>query len=114
MCFFLEQVTQYLLWAWLESFYTCGLDRNCDNLEMMSKKAFVVILVLSVVVTIGIAFIGFITKNYQVMSGWPFRFTGFSFLGSTTNYTALLLDIAFWFVIIWVIWKVLQKITAKG
>ncbi|MBI4036510.1 hypothetical protein HY386_01355 [Candidatus Daviesbacteria bacterium] len=79
----------------------------------MTKKAFVVILILSVVVTIGIPFIGFITTNYQVMSGWPLRFTGFSFLGSTTNYTTLLLDIAFWFVIIWGIWKVLQKVTAK-
>ena len=71
-------------------------------------------MVLSVVVTIGIPFFGFITTNYQVMSGWPFRFTGFSFLGSTTNYTTLLLDIAFWVVVIWIIWKVIASFSGRG
>lgn len=79
----------------------------------MIKKAFMVILGLSVMVTIGIPIVGFLTATYQVMSGWPFRFTGFSFLGSTTDYTTLLLDIAFWFVVIWGIWKLLQKVSGK-
>ena len=81
--------------------------------KYISKKAFLVILVLSVVVTIGIPLVGFITTTYQIMSGRPFRFTGFSFLGSTTNYGTLLLDIAFWFVVIWGIWKVIQKVISK-
>jgi len=79
----------------------------------MSKKAFAVILVLSLAMTIGMPFIGFIMTNYKVMSGWPFRFTGFSFLGSTTNYGTLLLDIAFWFAVILGIWKVLQMVFSK-
>lgn len=79
----------------------------------MSKKVFFIILVLSVVITIGTPFVGFITATYQIMSGWPFEFTGFSFLGSDTNYMNLLLGIIFWFIVIWIIWKVLQKIVAK-
>lgn len=79
----------------------------------MSKKTLIVILVLSVVVTIGIPLIGFITNSYQVMSGWPFEFTGFSFLGGSTDYAILLLDIVFWFIIIWVLWKVLQKVLKR-
>lgn len=81
----------------------------------MSKKAFVVILVLSVVVTYVAAFVEVLLSGSVVAgkSGFPLRFGVSSlFGGSSIDYTMLLVDIAFWFVVLWVIWKVLQKVAA--
>ncbi len=75
----------------------------------MTKKSFVVILILSILISIGIPIIGFAMNIYQVMSGWPLEFSQFNFLGSTTDYTNLFLDIAFWFAVIWGIWKLVSK-----
>lgn len=83
----------------------------------MSKKAFVVILVLSVAVTyltpalqILISGLSFIGKD----RGLPFNFVRYSFSGYST-YTVgfFVLDVIFWFVIIFFIWKVLLRISKK-
>ena len=82
-------------------------------LKLMSKKALVVILVLSVVVTYVAAFVDFAFNISTGAVGLPFGFSRFNFFGAETDQTALLLNIVFWFAIIWIIWKVLQKITSK-
>lgn len=79
----------------------------------MSKKEFVIILVLSVVISISIPLVAFALNIYQFMSGWPLEFSRFNFLGSTTNYTNFFLDIVFWFLVIWGVWKILQKAKSK-
>ena len=82
----------------------------------MSKKSFVVILILSVLVTYGIAFVDDLRRNSLLAGegGIPFRFSSGTLFGSgSINYLMLILDIAFWFVVIWVIWKILQKVTSK-
>lgn len=78
----------------------------------MSKKAFVVILILSVIVTYVVAIIDAIMNTNANQAGLPFKFGSYTlFSTATTNYPFLLLDIAFWFVIIWVIWKILLKLS---
>lgn len=86
----------------------------------MSKKVFFIILVLGVI-------IWFVSALSQGILGTLFDFnplagscqvTGFPFATCTNSYDGLpiayyLLNIAFWFGIIWVIWKVLQKVLSK-
>lgn len=82
----------------------------------MSKKAFVIVLVLSVVVTYGATFVEVLLSGSVVSgkSGFPFRFGSSSlFGGSSIDYPMLLVDIVFWFVVIWGIWKILQKLISK-
>lgn len=74
----------------------------------MSIKSFLVILVLSVVVTVGIPFIDF-ALGWHSTNGFPFGFSQFSFLGSSTNYPMLILDVAFWFIVIFILWKLVFK-----
>ena len=79
----------------------------------MSKKTFVVILILSVVVTGIVSFVEFTSNQSLGQFGLPFKFSSISlFADSNTKYMMLLLDIAFWFMVIWVIWKILQKVTS--
>lgn len=81
----------------------------------MSKKAFVVILVLSIVVTYGVAFVeGLMGGHFLAYGGVPFRFAYGSFLGGSTDTLMLLLDIAFWFVVIWVIWKAIAYLSGRA
>lgn len=79
----------------------------------MGKKEFGVILVLSVVVTYGAAFIDDIINVAKNPTGLPFGFASFNFLGGSNNDLMLIFDIAFWFIMILGIWKLLQKVTAK-
>ena len=82
----------------------------------MNKKAFVVILVLSVVVTYGAAFVDVLLSGSVIAgkSGIPFRFGSSSlFGGSSIDYPILLVDIVFWFAVIWGIWKLLPKLFGK-
>lgn len=81
--------------------------------KYISPKAFVVILILSVVVTYGMAFADFAFNITKGKIGIPFGFSSVSLMGSSTDYTIFLLDIVFWFVVIWGGWKVLQKFTSK-
>jgi len=80
----------------------------------MSKKSFVIILILSVVATYGAASLDFafnISKG--ILIGLPFGFSSLNFFGSETKSTMLLLDIVFWFIVIWGIWKVLLRLRKK-
>ncbi len=82
----------------------------------MSKKAFVVILVLSVIVTYGATIIAVLWSGSVVTgkSGFPFIFNYSSlFGGSSINYPMFLADIAFWFFVLWATWKALQKVIGK-
>lgn len=80
---------------------------------LMSKKSFFVILGLSVATTLIVALTGFVSKQYRLAKGFPLEFTSFNFLGSSTNYMNLLLDITFWFLVIWGIWKLLKKVLSN-
>lgn len=73
----------------------------------MSKKTFIIILVLSVVVTYLIALIQFSS------GGLPFRFSSFNLLGSETNVGMLILDIVFWFIILFGVWTLIKKLFSK-
>lgn len=77
----------------------------------MSKKAYIIILVLSVMVTYGVAIVDALARNSLLSgeAGFPLRFSSSSFFGSeNTDYFMLILDIVFWFFVIWIIWKGLQ------
>ena len=82
----------------------------------MTKKSLLIILGLSFVLTYAATFIEVLLSGNVVAgkSGFPLRFGSSSlFGGSSTNYTMLLLNIAFWFIVIWGIWKVLQRTKSK-
>lgn len=80
----------------------------------MSKKEFGIILVLSVIATYGLAFIEALMNPLLSQSGLPFKFGSYTLFGeATTSYPTLILDIIFWFVIIFGIWKLLQKVLKK-
>lgn len=83
---------------------------------MMTKKSFFIILILSVVVTyiVEIAQSLFTNSSIAGSGGLPFAFTSSALFGSpSTDYLMLIIDILFWFIVILVIWKVLQKIISK-
>ena len=80
----------------------------------MSKKAFVVILILSVVVTYGAAFVDDIINSSKHTTGLPFGFASLNFLGGSTDGLMLILDITFWFVIIWIIWKAIARLFGRA
>jgi len=77
----------------------------------MSKKAFVVILVLSVVLNYTAGFVDALQNNTLLAgeSGFPFKDSRGTLFGKgSIDYTMMLLNIAFWFVVIWIIWKVIS------
>ncbi|MBI2040089.1 hypothetical protein HYT18_03375 [Candidatus Microgenomates bacterium] len=77
----------------------------------MSKKALLVILVLSVVVTYIIAILDVWINKSKNIAGLPLGFSSLgSFLGGSTDYLMLVFDIVFWFVVIWGIWKLFNLI----
>lgn len=80
----------------------------------MSKKSFVVILILSLVVTYGAAYLDFVFNITTGAVGLPFGFSYFNFLGSSTDQKAFLLDIVFWFGVIWLIWKAISYFFGRG
>ena len=75
----------------------------------MSIKSFAVILVLSVVVTYLAAFIDDLINISKNPTGLPFPFASFNFFGGSNNLTLLILDIIFWFVIIFIVWKLISR-----
>ena len=78
----------------------------------MSKKSFIIsiiILILSIAVAIGLPIIAWGFGNLAISDGFPFKWTKFSFLGSESNYTALGIDIVFWFIVIWFSRKLIEK-----
>lgn len=79
----------------------------------MTKKSFIVILILGVVVTYGLAWADFALGISKGAIGLPFGFSRFNFLGAETENTMLLLDIVFWFLVVWGVWKILQRVKSK-
>jgi len=78
----------------------------------MTKKSFVVILILSVVAMYASSIIDAVVGGTLLggKSGFPFKDSSTTmFGGGTTNYSLMTLNIIFWFMIIWYIWKVLHK-----
>lgn len=77
----------------------------------MTKKSFVVILILSPIITYGVAILNDIIAGSVVSGkgGFPFTFAS----GSSTDGFMLTLNIVFWFIVIFIIWKLLQKIFKK-
>lgn len=86
--------------------------------EYMSKKAFAVILILSVVVTyltqVIQAFMGGECSVFGGKCGFPLVFSSASFLDSPEiDYKLFLLDAIFWFIVIFGIWKIYLKVKIK-
>lgn len=79
----------------------------------MTKKSFAVILILSIIVTYGAAFTDFLLNISKGAIGLPFGFSRFNFFGAETENTMFLLDIVFWFIVIFGIWKFLQRLLKK-
>ncbi|MBU1000867.1 hypothetical protein KKE78_05760 [Patescibacteria group bacterium] len=82
----------------------------------MSKKEFLVILILSVAVTwLGKETSGILNFSLGGLNaGWPLAYYQCAFISSCNiNYTYLALNIIFWFMVIWISRKVLGKITVK-
>ncbi len=75
----------------------------------MTKKLFVVILILSVVAMYVASIINAIATNTLIAgeSGFPFKDSRATMFGTgTTNYFLMTLNTFFWFVVIWIIWKI--------
>lgn len=85
----------------------------------MSKKSvltFVVFLVSGVVVTYGAAIVDALRRNSLFGEGGiPFRFTsGATFLGgASTDYFVLFIDVIFWSIVLWIIWKIFLKLLGR-
>ena len=76
----------------------------------MSKKAFVVILVLSVIVTYGLAITEAMVDTAANLVGIPFKFGSYTLFGTaSTNYGTLFLNLSFWFAIILIAWTVIKR-----
>jgi hypothetical protein len=73
----------------------------------------IVFLVLSVVVTYGVAIIDFLVNKTKNVVGFPFAFSSFNFLGSETNQTMLFVDIIFWFIVLFGIWKLILRLIKR-
>lgn len=82
--------------------------------KSMTKKSFVVILTLSLITTYIAAFVDESVNLTKNPTGFPFGFASFNFLGGSNNNFMLVLDITFWFLVIWGIWKVLPKLFKKS
>lgn len=83
----------------------------------MTKKSFVVILILSVTTVYGSSIVDAIFSGTLLggRSGFPFKDSSTTmFGGGTTNYFLTVLNILFWFLIILGIWKVLPKFFKKS
>lgn len=77
----------------------------------MSKKSFVILSMFSVVVTYAAMVIDAMWKGSFLAgeAGIPLRFDSSSFFGGgSINYTNLLIDVIFWFIVVWVIWRILK------
>lgn len=79
----------------------------------MNKKEFGIILVFSVILTYGATFVDEIINVSKNTTGLPFGFASLNFMGGSTNNITLILDIIFWFAVIFGIWKLLQKVLKK-
>lgn len=84
--------------------------------KTMTKKSFIIILILSVISTYIAAFIDALISNTLLggSAGLPFKFASGTLFGeASTNYLTLFLNIAFWFMVIWGIWKLIKRVQGK-
>lgn len=79
----------------------------------MSKKPLTISLIISIILTVTIPIIGFGLSDSNVVNGFPLQWTSFNLLGSETNYLNLLIDIVFWFFILFAFWKLFSKLMGK-
>lgn len=82
----------------------------------MTKKAFVVILILSVVTNYAAALIDALIRNSLLggSAGLPFKFASGTLFGEAhTNYLTLFFNIIFWFVVIWIAWRLVKRLQKK-
>ncbi|MDP3973463.1 MAG: hypothetical protein Q8P92_01390 [Candidatus Daviesbacteria bacterium] len=81
----------------------------------MPKKVFVMTLILSVVVTYGVAVMDAIQRNSLLAGkiGFPLRFSSSYFFKESTDFLMLFIDIAFWFAVILVIWFGIRRLLNK-
>lgn len=78
--------------------------------KSMTKKPLVVIFILGVVITYGLGIIDALVNSSANQAGLPFKFGSYVLFGTaSTNYSILVLDIIFWFMVIWGIWRLIQK-----
>lgn len=78
---------------------------------------FVVILVLSVISTYILSIAESVWSGSLLggSAGLPLKFASGTMFGNAhTNYLTLALDIAFWFLVIWGIWKIFLKRSKKS
>jgi len=80
----------------------------------MSIKQVIVITILSTAITILFPLFAIVLGLWNLSGGIPFKWTGGAFLAPYTDYTALLLDILFWFIVIWIAWKVISSSLDRG
>ncbi len=82
----------------------------------MSKKSIIIILVLSVLVTYGVAIADALRRKSLLAgeAGLPFRFSSASLFGSeSTDQFMFLLDVFFWTIVLFGIWKLILKAFKK-
>ena len=95
------------------SLHECG---KYASVKVTSKKAFLIILGLSIVITWLTKEIGGVL-NFSLgglKAGLPLNYYQCSFISScNTYYLQLVVDIIFWFLVIFIAWKLLGKITQK-
>lgn len=79
----------------------------------MNKIVFnIILLVFSIIVVVFLPMLFLVMNLFQFGNGIPLPWTSFSFLGSSTNYLNLLVDITFWYVIFYIaviLFKKLKK-----
>jgi hypothetical protein len=79
------------------------------------KLGFLVILVISIFTTYIVAIFQSISDSTMTKAGFPLNFGTYSIFGQAeTNYLYLFVDIIFWFIVLWSIWKILSKIFRKS
>lgn len=97
-------------------FYPLPPDKLCDMVitvgKNMTKKSFVVILILSVVANYVALIVDALVTNTLIggESGFPFKYSSSTlFDQGSVNIPMLILNILFWFVVIWRVWKVIRQ-----
>ena len=83
----------------------------------MTKKSllgYFGLFILSVIITYGMAVVDEILNPAKNPTGIPFGFASFNFLGGSNDGLMLVLDVAFWFVIILGGWKLVKKLMRRS
>ena len=82
----------------------------------MSKKSLFVILMLGIVLTYVSSILDAIFNETLLggKSGFPFKYSSSTlFGGGSIDYGLMLLNIVFWFVVVWITWKLFYKVFKK-